>query len=138
MFEKKIEVGDEIKCKEGRLAVVTSVKCGKKGRYLRHRHSDNGSDGSCLEEACTLIRKKGERKMLQKKIWEVTVIDKEKEKVLVDRKLVIDGCEEKDVRFKVGLTFSDILKDIVFENLVFCVREVGSFERKEKKSKDED
>ena len=134
-------VGDYILCRERKEAIVTSIKTGKT-RWIRHRHIGEDysgkEDDSCAERHCMLTQKKGKRNMITKKVWEITVINKKTEKVLVDRKMIIDGCNEGDVKMKAGISFSDILKDILFDNLAFFVREVGTFDQKEKKEKDED
>ncbi len=76
------------------------------------------------------ILKRKERTMT-KYIWEVIVIDKEKDEILV-KEIIIDG-EEKQVTAKAGIRFADKLKNLVFDNLYFITRQLGTYEKKEKK-----
>ena len=72
--------------------------------------------------------KEGVKKM--KTIWEVMVIDKEKDEIKV-REILIDG-DEKSACSKVSIKFADKLKDMVFDNLCYITRELGRYESKKK------
>lgn len=84
--------------------------------------------GHWVSERC--IKKiNGGSKM--KKVWEIIVIDKEKNEVIL-KEIVIDG-DEKTACSKTSLKFSSKLKDLNFDNLHYITRELGSYEEKEKK-----
>ena len=78
-----------------------------------------------------LVKRKGEKTM-QKTIWNVMVVNKKTDEVIVCE-TIIDGVEEKDITAKVGIEFARDLKDIPFENLHFVTLKVGEYETPEKK-----
>jgi len=84
----------------------------------------------CVPLTCTgrIEILKGGIKM--KRIWEVIVVDKTKNEIIM-REIVIDG-DEKSACSKVSIKFSDKLKDLVFDNLCYIAKELGSYESKEK------
>lgn len=77
----------------------------------------------------TLVSTKGGGNM--KTIWEVIVVDKEKDTIVV-REIVIDG-DEKSACSKVSIAFASKLKDLVFDNLAYVTKQLGSYESKNKK-----
>ena len=62
-----------------------------------------------------------------KNIWEVIVIDKSKDEI-VCREIIIDG-DEKSACSKVSITFAEKLKSLVFNNLVYITKNLGSYEK---------
>jgi len=66
-----------------------------------------------------------------KRIWEILVINKETDKIIV-REIVIDG-DEKSACSKVSISFAEKLKDVLFDNLTYVTKELGSYEGKVKK-----
>ena len=63
-----------------------------------------------------------------KNIWEVIVVDKKNDKILV-REIVIDG-DEKSACSKVSIAFATKLKDLVFNDLCYVTKNLGSYESK--------
>lgn len=65
-----------------------------------------------------------------KRIFEILVIDKSKNEILV-REIIIDG-DEKSACSKLSISFADKLKGLVFDNLHYIAKELGSYEEKKK------
>jgi len=68
-------------------------------------------------------KKKGDG---MKNVWEVIVIDKEKDKIIT-QEIVIDG-DEKSACSKISIAFATKLKAIAFKNLVYITKNLGSYE----------
>jgi hypothetical protein len=65
-----------------------------------------------------------DRKM--KNVWDILIINKETDEVLA-RELVIDG-DEKSACSKVSIRLADKLKNLVFNNLYYVAKQIGSYE----------
>lgn len=91
-------------------------------------HTLNGrcEDGYGYRVKEDLIKKIQEDGM--KNVWEVIVVDKSKDEIVV-REIVIDG-DEKSACSKVSIKFSTKLKDLVFDNLHYITKNLGSYEEK--------
>ena len=63
-----------------------------------------------------------------KNVWEIIVINKENNEILT-REIIIDG-DEKSVCSKVSIKCADKLKNLVFDNLFYVTRNLGSYETK--------
>ncbi len=74
--------------------------------------------------------KTGGNKMT-KRVYEVMVIDNEKEKIVL--KEIVMSENERSVENKVSVKFATTLKDLDLDNLTYITRELGSFEKKESK-----
>ena len=75
-----------------------------------------------------LIQKGGK---MVRKIWNVIVVDKTEDKIIVNE-VVLDG-DEKSACAKVSISFAAKLKDLIFDNLAYVTKELGSYEKKESK-----
>ena len=65
-----------------------------------------------------------------KNIWEVIVIDKTKDEIVV-REIVIDG-DEKSACSKVSIQFATKLKDVMSDNLAYVTKNLGNYESSKK------
>ena len=82
-----------------------------------------GTEYLCVpKNGCEKVNYKEEK---MKNIWEVIVIDKEKNTIIC-REIVIDG-DEKSACSKVSISFADKLKDFVFDNLIYITKQLGSY-----------
>lgn len=103
------------------------------GAIKGEKYQVEGSDGNfSIAAGCCCIStwKKIEEGETMKKVWEVLVIDGTKDEIIV-REVVIDG-DEKSACSKVSIAFAAKLKDIVFDNLCYITKELGSYESKKK------
>ena len=71
--------------------------------------------------------------MTTKYIWDILVINKDTDEIIL-REVVIDG-DEKSACSKVSIAFAEKLKNLVFDNLAYITRELGTYEKKDKKDK---
>jgi len=94
-----------------------------------HPKFDIGTEYLCVsKERCELLGEFGynnfkEAKM--KNVWEIIVINKENNAIIA-RDIIVDG-DEKSACSKVSINFADKLKDLVFDNLVYVTKQLGSF-----------
>ena len=125
-------VGDTVTVLPGGKSADSKRLVGQTGTVTKYFDDycvlDIGSDsGMWLNE----IEKAKGGKDMTKRVWEVMVIDKGKDEIIL-KEIVIDG-DEKSACSKVSISFASKLKDFVFDNLHYIARELGSYEKKEKK-----
>lgn len=60
-----------------------------------------------------------------KNIWDILIVNKETDEILA-REIVIDG-DEKSACSKVSIKLADKLKNLVFNNLHYIARNIGSY-----------
>lgn len=129
-------LGDEIKVGDW---VIQTLNCcstveGEKYKVRKEGiHLAIGKIGGCC--TCKGQWKKIEGGNEMKKVWEVIVIDKAKEEIVV-REIVIDG-DEKSACSKVSITHAAKLKELKFEDLYYIARELGSYECKKEEEEDD-
>ena len=70
------------------------------------------------------------RRGTMKRIWEILIVDKTKDEIIA-KEIVIDG-DEKSACSKISIKFATKLKDLVFCNLAYIAKEIGSYESKKK------
>ena len=114
---------------KGDIVTVTAVNSGDKPITVAGYTDIKGKTNTnyCYLEHVEITARKG--KMI-KNIWEVIVINKDTDEIII-REIVIDG-DEKSACSKVGISFADKLKNIVFDNLCFVTKNIGSYDKKEK------
>ena len=114
---------------KGDIVTVVAVDNSNSDGMVTGYTKERGKSGTnyCYLKHVEITARKG--KMI-KNIWEVIVINKDTDEIII-REIVIDG-DEKSACSKVGISFADKLKNIVFDNLCFVTKNIGSYDKKEK------
>lgn len=137
MSEHVFKEGDIVKvkssCSSSNPGVEYKLKYGRQnapGNKDLFADVGNGHDGCSCKDNWILI--KGGNTM-KKTIWNIIVIDKTTDEIKVNE-IVIDG-DEKSACSKVSITFADKLKNLVFDNLAYVTKELGSYDKEDKNAK---
>ena len=92
---------------------------------ILYAFSKGSASCNCNELWVKVTNKKGE-KVMERKVWYITIIDKSKDKIVAEETL-IDGIEEKDVCAKISIKLAEKLKGFKFEDLYYIVDCIGSY-----------
>ncbi|KKL56745.1 hypothetical protein LCGC14_2242310 [marine sediment metagenome] len=111
--------------------IIAIEDCPGNSLIKGEKYTLKDSHGGLSAGGCTCPGKwKKEENDMTKKIWEVIIVDKNTDEIIL-REIVIDG-DEKSACSKLSIKFATKLKDILFDNLSYVTKELGSYESKKK------